>query len=134
MKVHGVNTQITVNALDITQSTNTSSLTRTGDSHDLTTYGAAGHIPGGGLPNHKFTMGGVYEALATATSPKAVLQPLLLTTTEIVRKPEGTGAGKPTETFDAMLKSYVETAPVADYISWSAEFEVSGDIADTVQV
>jgi hypothetical protein len=33
-----------------------------------------------------------------------------------------------------MLKSYVETAPVADYISWSAEFEVSGDIADTVQV
>ncbi len=132
-KQHGVDTQITVATSDLSQHTNTSTLTRTGDSHDLTTYGAAGHIPGGGLKNHKFTMGGIYEAIATTTSPKKVLQPLLLTTVAIVRKPEGTGAGKPNEAFSALLKSYVETAPVADYISWSAEFEVSGDITDTLQ-
>lgn len=132
-KQHGSSTIITVNALDISLSSNTSSYTRTGDSHDLTTYGALGHIPGGGLRGDKFTCGGVYEVIATATSPKKVLQPLVLTTTTVVRKPEGTGVGKPTETFTALLKSYVETSPVADYISWSAEFEVSGVPTDTIQ-
>lgn len=131
--VHGSRTQITVATQDLTTYSNTSSYTRTGDDHDLTTYGALGHIPGGGLRGDKFSMGGVYEAIATATSPKKILQPLVLTNVVVVRKPEGTSVGKPTETFTALLKSYVETAPVADFISWSAEFIVSGVPVDTIQ-
>jgi hypothetical protein len=55
------------------------------------------------------------------------------TNATITRKPEGTGVGKPLETFDAVLEQYVETNPVADFIKWSAKFTVSDAIATTTQ-
>ena len=131
--VHGKGTKITVDGDDISAYTNTSEHEKTGDSHDVTTYGKSAHVKAGGLLDGKFTAGGVYETKSTATSPAAVLTPIVGTVVEIVRQPEGTGTGKPTATFDALITKYVETAPVADMVSWSMEAEVSDAVAYTTQ-
>ena len=46
---------------------------------------------------------------------------------------EGTGTGKPTETFDGLLTKYAESSPVADYVQWSAEFELNEAPVETTQ-
>lgn len=129
---HGKDTYLSVGGDVITAWTNTSELTRGAQSHDLTMYGNNSEVHGGGLINGKFTCGGRYDN-AAGTGPHSVLNPLIGTVVEIIRRPEGTGTGKPEQTFDGLLVSYVETNPVADYVAWSAEFTVSGDVAETTQ-
>ncbi|XTZ16415.1 hypothetical protein ACQSSU_03155 [Micromonospora echinospora] len=131
-KQHGRHTYISVGSDDISTMTNTSELTRGAQSHDLTMYGDDYEVHGGGLKNGKFTCGGRYDNTA-GTGTAAVFNPLIGETVEIVRRPEGTGTGKPEQTFDGLLVSYVETSPVADYVAWSAEFTVSGGITNSVQ-
>lgn len=128
---HGKETQISVDGDDLSAYTNTSTFTRGADSHDVTTYGKDDHVFAGGLKTGGFSMGGIYED--GAASPKVTLEPIIGTVVELIRKPEGTGSGLPTETFDALLTSYVETNPVADMVTWSAEFTVSDAVALTTQ-
>lgn len=131
--VHSKTTVITVATRDISQYSNTSQLTRGADSHDVTGYGKNSHVFGdGGLKKGEFTCGGTYDNTAV-TGPRAAIRPLIGTIAVITRKPEGTGAGKPLETFSAFVEEYVETNPVEGYIAWSAKFTVSDDIADTTQ-
>jgi hypothetical protein len=129
---HGKGTIITVTAVDLSAFTNTSEFERGSDEHDVTTYGKNDHVVQGGLLTGKFTMGGVYDNGA-ATNPKVTLPPLLGTVVAVIRKPEGTGTGKPQQAFSALLTKYVETAPVADMITWSAEFTKSDAVATTTQ-
>ena len=129
---HGKDTVITVETTDLSQYTKESELGRTADSHDVTTYGKNSHVKAGGLLDGKFTMGGVYDTTA-ATGPRGKLEPLLGTVVDIVRQPEGAGAGKPQDAFAALLVDYTESNPVADYVSWKAEFELSDDVDSTVQ-
>jgi hypothetical protein len=130
---HGKDTYISVGGDDISSWTNTSELSRGAQSHDLTMYGADDEVHGGGLRNGKFTCGGRYDKTAV-TGTSAVLDPLVGTVVEIVRRVEGTGTGRPEQTFDGLLVSYVETSPVADYVAWSAEFTVSGGVTPSTQV
>jgi hypothetical protein len=51
----------------------------------------------------------------------------------ILRQPEGTGTGLPQDSFSAILTSYVETNPVEEKISFSADFQVTGDVTTTAQ-
>ena len=103
------------------------------DVHDRTGYGAVGHQYGGGLLDSKITVGGTYEQVATATSPRKILMPLVGTSTTVTRQPEGTAVGKPQDLATCIVKSYVETAPVADMIQWTAEFTVDGVVNSSVQ-
>ncbi|TDB71803.1 hypothetical protein E1211_15230 [Micromonospora sp. 15K316] len=129
---HGRFTKITVGGDDISTWTNTSEMTRGSADHNNTTYGKNSEVHGGGLLNGEFTCGGIYDnTVTTGTHP--VLNPLVGTVVEIVRMVEGAGAGKPVQTFDGLLTSYVETAPVADMVTWSATFVVSDDVADDTQ-
>lgn len=130
--VHGKRTVITVAAADISPYTNTSELTRAADKHDTTGYGVDDHVVDPGLKSGDFTCGGTYDSTATV-GPRAVLRPIVGTKVAITRKPEGTGTGKPLESFNATVDEYKETNPVADYIKWAAKFTVSGPIVDTVQ-
>jgi hypothetical protein len=130
--VHGKNTVITVAAKDISQYTNTSQLTRGADKHDVTGYGKQDHVVQGGLLTGEFSCEGTYDNTAS-TGPRAALAAIVGTVVTCTRKPEGTGVGKPLETFLALLESYVETNPVADMVKWSAKFTVSDAIATTVQ-
>jgi len=130
--VHGKNTFVSVGGTDLSDFTDSSELNRTADSHDTTTYGNDSHRKSGGLLDGKFTMSGTYDNTAS-TGPRAVLEPKLGTTTAVVRQPEGTGAGKPQDSFNAVLVSYVETSPTADMVKWSAEFEIDGDVNSEAQ-
>lgn len=130
-RAHGRKTQITVAANNISTYCDTSELTREADEHDVSTYGPDDAEYDGGLRRGGFTCGGLYST--DVAGPGKVLRPLIGTVVVIVRKPEGTGTGKPTETFSAVVKKYVETNPVADFIRWSAEFTKTGAIVDTTQ-
>lgn len=129
---HGKSTVIIVNGNDLSTFTDTSSFTRGADEHDVTTYGKNDHVVAGGLGTGSFTMGGTYDNAASG-SPRAVLEPLVTTIVTIIRRPEGTGVGKPQQSFSGLVKSYVETNPVADMVKWTAEFTKSDAVTRTTQ-
>jgi hypothetical protein len=121
--VHGKETVIKVGATDLSAFTNTSTFTRTADSHDVTTYGKDDHVFAGGLGNGTASMGGIYDN--GASGPRDILEPLIGTEVVLTRQPEGTGSGLPQDVVDAIITSYVETSPVADMVAWSCEFQLS---------
>jgi hypothetical protein len=61
------------------------------------------------------------------------MDPLVGTLMVITRKPEGTGTGKPLQTFTALLEEYKESNPFAEYIKWAAKWTISGAVARTTQ-
>lgn len=133
--VHGKLTEISLGGDDLTDYADTSEFNGEADEHDTTTYGSAqtsnAHAMKGGLRKGSFTMGGLYES--GATGPGAVVKPIIGTNVELIRKVEGTGSGKPTETVQVHVKSYKETSPVADYIRWTAECTFDGWPVTTTQ-
>ena len=130
--VHGRLTGITVATKDISPYCKTSSYEGSADVHETTGYGKTAKTKEGGLLDGKFTCGGTYDNTAL-TGPRNALKPLLGTTVAVVRKPEGTGTGKPLDTFSGVLTKYVETNPVDDMVTWSAEFEISDVVVTTTQ-
>lgn len=131
-KQHGKDTVVIVGANNLSQYVNASELTEGNDSHDNTTYGNNSHRYDGGLGDNEFTMSGKYDTTA-GTGPRAVLKPLKGQKAVITYRPEGTGSGKPQDLFTAVLTSYVQTAPVADFVSWSTKWVVDGDVDPTPQ-
>ena len=130
--VHGKNTFVSVDGNDLSAFTDTSTFTEGSDVHDLTTYGKNDHVSEGGLGTGSFQMSGSYDNTA-GTGPRAVMKARRGMTCTVIRRPEGTGSGKPQDSFDGVLASYVETSPVADFVKWSAEFTISDAIDDTAQ-
>jgi hypothetical protein len=129
--IHGRFTYISVDSNDLSQFVTTSNLGRTADSHDVTTYGKNSHVFAGGLLNGTGSMQGVYDD--GETGPRAILEPLIGTVVELVRRPEGTGSGKPQDTVDVLVTNYTETNPVAEMVTWQCDFQLSDDVATTDQ-
>lgn len=137
---HGKETVIKINlatspvsgAVDISLYVNTSTFTRGADEHDVTTYGKDDHVVSGGLKAGTFTMGGIYDN-GSSNTPRTLMEDEEGSLFNIVRRPEGTGSGLPQQVFDGLLKSYVETNPVADMVSWTAEFTKSDAVDNTAQ-
>lgn len=130
--VHGRKTVVTVATKDVSPFTKTSTYERNADSHDISGYGADDKTFAGGQRYAKFTLGGTYDNTAS-TGPRNVFNTALGTTLAVIRKVEGTGTGLPQDAFNAVLTKYVETNPVDDMISWSAEMDISGAITTTAQ-
>jgi hypothetical protein len=130
--VHGQFTKITVATKDISPFCKTSSYEGSADFHETTGYQPPGgaKTKSGGLIDGKFTCGGTYDNTASV-GPRNALKPLLGTTVAVVRNPEGTGTGKPNDAFSGVLTKYVETNPVDDMVTWSAEIEISGPVTTT---
>lgn len=130
---HGKNTVIILDGDDLSAYCDTSELEQGADEHDVTCYGADDHVVDYGLGTGSITMGGVYDT--GETGPKAVIEAILdarqLVT--LVRRVEGTGSGLPEESVDVLVKSYKETAPVADYVRWTCEMTKSGPIDRATQ-
>jgi hypothetical protein len=131
-KVHGKSTVVIVNSVDLSGFGTSVELTLSGDSHDTTTFGNNSHRKSGGLLDGGATLQGLYDNTAS-TGPRAVLEPLRGTVVPFVERPEGTGVGKPNRAVNALIVSYVETNPVADYVTWSCEVEFDGDVTTTIQ-
>jgi len=130
--IHGKSTVIKINAKDLSQYTNSSTLTRGADEHDVTGYGKGDHVVQGGLLNGSFSAEGTYDSTAVS-GPRAALAPLIGTVVPLIRQPEGTGVGKPQDSCQILIKSFVETNPVADMVKWSVEGTVSDAVTTTPQ-
>jgi len=129
--VHGKNTYISLNAVDLSAFTNTSEFERGADSHDVTTYGKNDHVFSGGLGNNRATMGGIYDN--GAAGPRDTIEPLVGTVVTLVRRPEGTGSGLPQDSVSVLVEKYVESSPVADMVTWSCEMQCSDAVTSTNQ-
>lgn len=128
---HGKNTFISLGGSDLSAFCNTSTLTRSADSHDVTTYGKDDHVFEGGLGNGNASIGGIYDD--GATGPAAVIEPKRGTVVSLIRRPQGTGSGLPQQVVNVLVVDYVETNPVADMITWTASLQLSDAIDDTAQ-
>jgi hypothetical protein len=131
-KVHGKVTFVSLDGDDLSQYCDNSELKFEADEHDVTTYGNDGHVFLGGLTSGTVTVSGKYDNTAS-TGPRAVLLPLRGTVVVLIHRPEGTGASLPQDEVDVLVKSYVQTHPVADYIMWSVELTMSGDVDSAAQ-
>jgi hypothetical protein len=131
-KIHGKVTFVSLDGDDLSQYSDSSELKFEADEHDVTTYGNDAHVFLGGLLHGSVTISGKYDTTAS-TGPRAVIQPLRGTVVELIHRPEGTGASLPQDTVDVLVKSYVQTHPVADYVMWSVELTMSGDVDSTAQ-
>jgi hypothetical protein len=131
-KVHGKVTFVSLDGDDLSQYSDNSELKFEADEHDVTTYGNDGHVFLGGLTHGTVTISGKYDSTAS-TGPRASIQPNVGAVVELIHRPEGTGASLPMDTVDVLVKSYVQTHPVADYIAWSVELTMSGDVDSTAQ-
>lgn len=129
--IHGKDTYISIAGTDISTFTNSSDFERVSDEHDVTTYGQDSHVFAGGLLSGKHSIGGVYDD--GATGPAAIIEPLVGTIAAIVFRPEGVGGGKPSKSFNVLVKSYKESSPVADMVMWTAELTLSGDVTKVDQ-
>lgn len=130
---HGKLTVITCNAATLT-GCNKSTLTRNRDVHDDTEYGDDDYGSAPGLRKPAFTAAGWYDTTAN-TGNRAILEPLyesgqIVTWT---RKPEGTGTGKPLETFSGFVSQYAEDSPVKDLVQWTLTVAIDGPVTVTTQ-
>jgi hypothetical protein len=131
-KIHGKTAVFKVGSNDISAYANDISFKQKADTSDTTTFGQTGHTYIGGLTDGTCTVKGIYDNTAV-TGPRAAVQALLGTVVSITYQPEGTAASKAQSMFDAVVSAYEESAPVADVITWSADFQISGDVDDTAQ-
>jgi len=129
--IHGKNTYVSLDADDISPYTKSTAFNRSADSHDNTAYGKNSKTYNGGLLDGTVTISGTYYS--GATGPAAVIEPLLGSTVVFVFRPEGIGTGKPERTVDVVVTAYNESSPVADNVQWTAELQMSDDVATTTQ-
>lgn len=131
--VHGKGTAVSIDGGDLSAFSNKVKFSREADTHDVTTFGKDSKVYQSGLKDGSGSMEGIYDNTAT-TGPGAVLRPLVGgAAVEFIYQPEGVSTGKPTQTVQVLVKSYEEETAADDMITWSADLQFSGDIADTTQ-
>jgi hypothetical protein len=103
------------------------------NSLQTTTFSAGGHTYQGGMTDGSLSISGTYDD--TASGPKAVIEPLMRDgqLVEAIYRPEGTGAGRPQQTFNVLVTTYSESSAVGEMIQWASEMQVSGAVTDTTQ-
>lgn len=124
-QIHGSLAVVKIGASAITAHTNSAGVEMSADTHDVTTFGATAHTFKGGLKAGTTTISGIYDSTAV-TGPRAILVPALGTNVSLTWYPEGSGSGKAATVVDAVVGKYVETAPVADMVTWSCDLTHSG--------
>jgi len=129
---HSKSTVVKVNGVDLSQYCNSSNFNRTVPAHQNTGYGKNSHTYNPGLLDGTGQIGGTYDNTAV-TGPRPTIEAILQQTVPFIRQIEGAGSGKPQDSCQIIITSYVETAPVADNVTWSADFQVSGDVNIALQ-
>ena len=131
-QVHGKSGAILIATKDCSPYTNQIDWKQKADDHDTTTFGNTGHTYAGGLTDGTVSLKGIYDNTASV-GPRAAIKVILGTVVAFKYRPEGVGTGKPETTCNVLVKTYEESVPVNDMVSWSAEFNISGSVADSVQ-
>lgn len=106
-------------------------VSRANDVHDNTTFGKEAHTYAGGLSGGTITIAGLYDKTAV-TGPHIVLRSLVGHETPVSWEygAEGNTVGQLKESGECVLTSYDTSAPVADLVSFTASFNISGPIVD----
>lgn len=130
-RTHTKHTVIIVDGIDISEYCRDSNRERSSGTEDVTTYGKNAVVKDATLLDAAFACSGGYDD--DEEGPRAVLDPLVGEKVTIIYRPEGTGSGKPQDTFEAVITKYAETAPVGGYRLWSLETEPSDEWNDTPQ-
>jgi hypothetical protein len=128
---HSKLTVIIIDSNDVSTFCTDSNCEQSSGTEDNTTYGKNAVVKDGTLLDGAFGCSGKYDD--GATGPRAVLKPLVGTKVNVKYRAEGTGAGLPQDSFDAVITKYTETAPVAGYRLWSLETEPSDEWDSTDQ-
>ena len=102
----------------------TLTITGSADSLDVTTYGNASHRKRGGLLDGTITIGGTYDDGAAST-PRVTIDTAIGTVVAFVWQPEGDATHQVSG--NVLVANYVESAPVADIVRWTASLERDGD-------
>lgn len=131
-RVHSKHTYVSLGGSDLSQYLNDSDWTRSTDIRKLTTYGNDNEVYAGGLGDGSTDLSGIYDNTAV-TGPRAVIEPLIGATAELVYRPEGTGPGLPERTVQVIVGEYAETHPVAEYVMWTVKLQHSGDVTHSTQ-
>jgi hypothetical protein len=133
--IHGKDTFVSVNGVNLSAYSTKTTFKRTHDSHDVTTFTSGGaHIYQGGLSDGEAEIEGIYDSTATL-GPRDALEPLIDGTTNVafVRRPEGTGTGRPQDTVQVLVTDYEEESPVADMVTWTLTLQLSGPVTSIDQ-
>lgn len=138
--VHGKGTVVTLSGLsgpasgshDLSTFLNQVTWEFGADTHDVTTFGQNSHVWATGLKVSTFSLSGVYDA-SLPNAPWFFFQQANGNLVTVLFKPEGTGTGKPSHSFSAVLTKYNQSSPVADMITFQADFNGSGDVTSTIQ-
>jgi hypothetical protein len=130
MFIHGKGTVVSLDAKDLSAYGTSCEYELKADEHDVTTFGNDFKIFNGGLIESSMKMEGNYDDTET-NGPRAVLESLVGKTSELIYQPEGTAAGAPVRTWEVLLTTYTETAPVNDMIKFAAEFRGAGPVEVT---
>jgi len=103
------------------------------DSLKTTTFAAGGHTYQGGMTDGKLSCEGTYDD--SMSGPKAIIEPLMRDGDLVaaIYRPEGTGSGKPQQSFNVLVTTYSESSAVGEMIQWSSEMKISGAVTDTTQ-
>lgn len=130
---HGRHTVIILDGNNISAFSDNTEETDGVDTHEVTAYGAARKAYASGLGDGTFSIGGTHDN--TAAGPRSVIKPLMHAGDAVpfVYRTEGTGSGLPEEQVDVIIKSYKQTAPVADMVKWTAELQMTGDLTEIDQ-
>lgn len=132
--VHSKTTVVTLDGEDLSEFGTSVEFNREVETHDTTTFGKNSKTYAAGLKDGTATLEGIYDNTAV-TGPSAIIGPLFNSgeEAEFVYQPEGLGTGKPTRTVSVIVSSFNENAPVNDMVQWTAEFQFTGDVAETSQ-
>lgn len=108
-------------------------LNNTVDVGETTTAGAEAKTYVSGQSDGTLSISGKYDRTAT-TGPHAILTGLigLETTSSFEYGPDGSTNGYVKKTGEVFLTSYVVSSPVGDVVTFTADFQVTGAITETV--
>lgn len=129
--VHGKDYYVSIDAVNYTAQIKTSSWEQTPGIHDITGSGTDDQSFRGGQVGRTFTMGGWYDD-TDAVCPSN-LEDLAGETVEMIRRPQGTGTGKPETTCNVVVGKYVESQKNDDITQWTCDFTVTGAVVKTTQ-
>lgn len=110
---------------DISTYVNSVDFPQTADVAETTTLGDGSKTYIVGLKDSTISLAGLWDSTADGIFGAVVGQSATLS---FEYSPEGTTAGNVKYTGEAILTSYSKNSPVGDVVSYSADFQVSGDV------
>lgn len=125
----GKASNITIATNDISPYVNSVTFKQSNDVEDITTFGSSAHKYAAALADGEMTIAGLWDKTATVGS-YTVIQPLVGDSdgAAFVWCPEGATSGNVQYSGTIILQDYTESAPVADLVSFTATFKISGTV------